>query len=51
MGIPTSLEIPYRGDMDQLVQHAYREANPTYPVPMILSRTDFTALFQRVGCR
>ena len=51
MGIPTSLEIPYRGNMDQLVQHAYREANPTYPVPMILSRTDFTALFQRVGCR
>lgn len=35
-------------DLDGLISHAYREANPMYPVPVIFSHNDFRRGFLKV---
>jgi alcohol dehydrogenase class IV len=33
-------------DLDQLVEHAYKEANPLYPVPTIFRKSDFKKIYK-----
>ncbi|MFA7561680.1 MAG: hypothetical protein WCY80_06220, partial [Candidatus Izemoplasmatales bacterium] len=33
-------------DLDQLVEHAYKEANPLYPVPKIFKKSDFKKIYK-----
>ncbi len=46
LGIPKALELP-AFDPAPLAEHAFKEANPFYPVPRIFSREDFVTLFMR----
>lgn len=48
MGIPTTIDGIIEEDIPNLVGHAYREANPTYPVPRIFTREDFTSVYLRL---
>lgn len=47
--IPKTIEIPHDHDLDRMIEHAYLEANPLYPVPVIFSKSDFKALFHQVS--
>lgn len=40
-GIPKHIPEINHDDLDALITHAYKEANPMYPVPVIFSRNDF----------
>ena len=48
MGIPEKLEGIRDEDIDDLVDHAYNEANPFYPVPRILGKNDLRILFNQI---
>jgi alcohol dehydrogenase class IV len=47
-GIPTQIEIPHKNDVDAMIKHAYKEANPLYPVPKIFSKMDFKVLYNTI---
>jgi alcohol dehydrogenase len=49
LSIPETIDIPHDHDLDRMIEHAYQEANPLYPVPVIFSRTDFKTLFKQVS--
>ena len=48
MEIPTTLDGISEDDIPALADHAFKEANPTYPVPIIFSRKDFTNICDRL---
>ena len=48
MNIPTYLDPPPENHLPHMVEQAFREANPLYPVPRVCSRDDFFDLFRRV---
>jgi len=48
MNIPTTITGIAEEDIIALSDHAYREANPTYPVPRIFSRDDFASVYYRL---
>lgn len=48
MGIPETLEGISEEDIPSLSDHAYKEANPTYPVPVIFEREDFASVYYRL---
>ena len=48
MGIPTTIDGINEEDIPELANHAFREANPAYPVPRIFSREDFTSIYLRL---
>jgi len=48
MGIPTTIDKIIEDDIPYLSNHSYKEANPTYPVPRIFSRADFTSVYLRL---
>jgi len=48
MNIPTTLDSINEEDISELADHAFREANPTYPVPRIFSREDFASICHRL---
>lgn len=47
-GIPTQIEVPHKDDMDAMIDNAYKEANPLYPVPKIFSKMDFKVLYNAI---
>jgi len=49
MGIPTTIDGISEEDIPVMADLAFREANPTYPVPRILSREDFESVYQRLA--
>jgi alcohol dehydrogenase len=48
MNIPDKISIPNADHLETMVERAYHEANPLYPVPQIFSRDDFRNLFKQV---
>lgn len=36
-------------DLEELITHSYKEANPFYPVPRIFSRDDFKDIYKQIG--
>ncbi len=48
MSIPTKIEGIQDQDLPTMVDRAYKEANPLYPVPKIFSKKDFKHLFQMI---
>ncbi|MDD3999728.1 MAG: iron-containing alcohol dehydrogenase [Bacilli bacterium] len=48
MKIPKKISVPDLDHLDIMVERAYHEANPLYPVPKILSKADFRKLFYQV---
>jgi len=49
LSIPTGFKnIILEKDLEMMVDRAYKEANPLYPVPMIFSKTDFLHIYQRL---
>lgn len=36
-------------DLEELITHSYKEANPFYPVPRIFTREDFKDIYKQVG--
>ena len=48
MGIPMMIEGINEEDIPDLAEHAFREANPAYPVPRIFSRDDFISVYRRL---
>jgi len=48
MNIPSKIDEIIEDDIPGLAEHAYKEANPTYPVPRIFSRDDFAGVYLRL---
>jgi aldehyde:ferredoxin oxidoreductase len=48
MGLPETIDGIAEGDIPALSDHAFRESNPTYPVPRIFSREDFASVYYRL---
>jgi len=48
MGIPTKFDCIKVQDVPALAAHALREANPLYPVPVIMDKEDCVALIEQV---
>jgi alcohol dehydrogenase class IV len=48
MGVPTFIEGFNETDIPDLADHAFKEANPNYPVPRIFTREDFTNIFKHI---
>ncbi|MDG0889571.1 iron-containing alcohol dehydrogenase [Paracholeplasma manati] len=47
-GIPTQIEVPHKQDVEAMIRNAYKESNPLYPVPKILSKMDFKVLYNAI---
>ena len=48
MAIPNKIKGIVQSDIPLMAQRAFSEANPLYPVPKILSKTDMLALYDRI---
>jgi len=48
MNIPDKISDIDEKDIPKLAEHAYNEANPVYPVPVIFSRKDFENIFSMI---
>jgi alcohol dehydrogenase class IV len=48
MSIPDKISGIDEKDIPKLAEHAYKEANPVYPVPVIFSRKDFENIFSMI---
>ena len=49
MGIPEHLDVIREEDIPQMVAWALREANPTYPVPVLYDEAHCAEVIRRVG--
>lgn len=49
MKIPATLDCIKEEDLDFLANEAFKEANPAYPVPKIMSKEDMKELYRKVG--
>lgn len=49
LDIPECLPEIRAADIPELADRAYREANPTYPVPKLFDRGDFAAILRKIG--
>ncbi|MDR1794360.1 MAG: iron-containing alcohol dehydrogenase [Erysipelotrichaceae bacterium] len=48
MKIPRKLEGIKSEDLPSMCQHALKEANPTYPVPLIYTKADFVMIYEAI---
>ena len=48
MGIPTGFDHIKQEDIPQMVQWALKEANPTYPVPVLYDEKHCTEVIERI---
>lgn len=48
MGIPSSIPEIQEDDIPSLARHAYKEANPLYPVPVIFTKKEFEGLYKMI---
>ena len=51
MNIPTGFEFIKDEDIPQMVEWAYAEANPTYPVPVVYSKQHFADVIKLIRAR
>lgn len=51
MNIPTTIDGIKEEDIPTMVERAFKEANPLYPVPKIMSREDFTAMYHEIATK
>ena len=49
MKIPKKIQVPNLDNLEMMIERAYHEANPLYPVPKIFSKDDFRKLFLEVS--
>lgn len=49
MGIPEKIEGIRQEDIPFMVDNAFREANPLYPVPMVFDKQDFYAIYSMIS--
>jgi len=49
MNIPTTITGIVEADIPVLAERAYKEANPLYPVPKIMSKQDFEEMFRKIA--
>ena len=49
MCIPAVIDDIVEDDIPGLAKHAYKEANPTYPVPRIFTCDDFVSVYKRLA--
>ena len=49
MNIPTTLSGIQEQDIDALARHAEKEANPLYPVPVLMMKKQLTAFYYKVA--
>ncbi len=49
MNIPRHIEIPHLNHLNDMVSHAFKEANPIYPVRHIYQRKDYKTLIETVS--
>lgn len=49
MNIPATLDCIKEEDLDFLATEAFKEANPAYPVPKIMSKEDMKDLYRKIG--
>lgn len=49
MGIPTTLQGILKEDIPQMAKHADREANPLYPVPVLMDRAALETFYVKVA--
>lgn len=49
MNIPATLDCIKEEDLDFLAGEAFKEANPAYPVPKIMSKEDMKDIYRKVG--
>lgn len=48
LNIPNTIEVPHKNDLEAMIQNAYQEANPLYPVPKMMSKMDFRLLYNAI---
>ncbi|WP_342665369.1 iron-containing alcohol dehydrogenase [Salinicoccus luteus] len=48
MGLPDRIEGIKERDIPDMVENAYHEANPLYPVPVIFDRSDFENIYHEI---
>lgn len=48
-GIPAHLSVIRDADIPELADHAYREANPLYPVPVLWDRRKLAEMYRRIS--
>ncbi|HHX79620.1 MAG TPA: iron-containing alcohol dehydrogenase [Acholeplasmataceae bacterium] len=48
MKIPKKIKVPDLNYLELMIERAYREANPLYPVPKIFTREDFRKLYLKI---
>ena len=48
MGIPEKLEGIRREDIPELARHADKEANPLYPVPVLMGAKELEKFYNRI---
>lgn len=49
MDIPEKFDISYNeNDVNEMIEHAYKEGNPLYPVPMEFKRSDFKEIYRKI---
>lgn len=51
MNIPTTIDGIKEEDISTMVERAFKEANPLYPVPKIMSKEDFTAMYHEIATK
>jgi alcohol dehydrogenase len=49
LNLPTVIEIPHDRYIPDMAKNAFHEANPLYPVPVILSKQDFRLIIEQVS--
>jgi alcohol dehydrogenase class IV len=49
MNIPQTIDKIVDRDIPLLVEHAWKEATPLYPVPKLLSKNDLSRILQRIS--
>lgn len=48
MNIPTNIDSIVEEDIPLMAERAFAEANPLYPVPVIMSKTDFANMYRQI---
>lgn len=51
MNIPTTIDGIKEEDIPTMVERAFKEANPLYPVPKIMSKEEFTAMYHEIATK
>ena len=46
--IPNKFDIDISNDLNNMIEHAYKEAVPLYPSPMVFTKKDFKNLFEEL---